>query len=61
MKHISEYLFEEIEKFRDVYKNANKYQKIHFKSRLKKYEWQFKSQKEFLKWFIYITKEVYCE
>lgn len=57
-KHISEYLFEEIDKFREIYKNADKYQKIHFKSRLKKYETQFRSQKDFLKWFIYIIKEV---
>ena len=57
-KHISEYLFEEIEKYREVYVTANIYQRIHYKNYLKKYEWNFKSQKEFLKWFIYITKEV---
>jgi hypothetical protein len=55
MKYISEYLQEDIEKFRAVYQAADKYQKINFKARLYKYEWQFKSQKDFLKWYFAIV------
>mgnify|MGYP000516604065 FL=1 len=55
IKHVSEYLFEDVEKFKKIYRAADVYQKIHFKTRLKKYEWQFKTQKEFLKWYLMIT------
>lgn len=54
MKYAGEYLFSEIDKYKEVYKACDKYEKIHFKSRLKLYEWQFKNQKDFLKWYLTI-------
>lgn len=55
MKTISEYLFEEIEKYKDVFNSCNTYEKIHFKTYLKKYEWQFENKKDFIKWYVQIV------
>ena len=52
---ISEYLMEDIEKYKAAYDSCDKYQKIHYKSYLKKYEWQFEKQSEFLNWYLKIV------
>lgn len=54
-KTISEYLFEEIEKYKEVFNSCNTYEKIHFKTYLKKYEWQFENKKDFIKWYVQIV------
>lgn len=55
MKTNVDYLYEEIPKFKQHFENCNKYEKIHFKTLLKKYEWQFEKQKDFLKWYLQIV------
>lgn len=49
-----EYLFLDIPKFKQHFNSCNKYEKIHFKTLLKKYEWQFNNQLDFLKWYLQI-------
>lgn len=53
-KTIDKYLFEEIDKYKSAYNSCNKYEQIHYKTYLRKYEWQFKNKKDFLKWYLQI-------
>lgn len=55
MKHVSDYLLEERKTFRKMYLSSNIQERQYLKSRFKEYEWQFKSQKEFLRWFLWIV------
>ena len=55
MIKMSEYLLKDVEKYKTAYKNCDKYQKIHYKSYLKKYEWQFEEKRDFLKWYLQIV------
>ena len=55
MIKISEYLFKDIEKYKNAYKSCDKQQKAYYKNYLKKYEWQFEEKKDFLKWYLQIV------
>ena len=56
MIKISEYLNDDIEKYKEVYNGCDECQKNYFKSYLWKYEWQFEKQSDFIKWYLQIVK-----